>query len=113
MFSTSDYQIVVTTYDGSGLWKDHLLNQRNIADAAGSVNERDVRCFVPTFWSGIPRPARSAHVGFTVRGKAYRLPWPPPDGDSVPPPALRLHIRPRYTADEMPTSVGWDAVPAG
>ena len=60
MFSPSDYQIVVTTYDGSGLWKDHLLNQRNITDAAGSVNERDVRCFVPTFW-------RASHAQHAVR----------------------------------------------
>lgn len=107
MLSAGDYQIVVTTYDGAGIWRDHRIDQRDIRDVAMSPNERDIRCFSPTFWSDIPHPAHIGHVEVTAKGVHYRLSWPPPEDGPAPPPALSMHIRLRSAPDEMPSAVEW------
>jgi hypothetical protein len=107
MLADGDYQIVVTTYDGAGMWRDHLIDHRDIRDVAASPEEREIHTFSSSFWSDIPRPAHIGHVGFTVRGISYRLSWPPPEGDPAPSTALTMHFRLCHSSDETPTSVEW------
>lgn len=67
MFSTGEYQVVVTYRDGSGLWKDRPVAHEYLKGREVSPQEREVDCFIPSFWKSVPRLTRIVHVGFTGR----------------------------------------------
>jgi hypothetical protein len=108
MFSESDYQIVVTYRDGNLVWKDRAVDQKDITATTVRPDEREVTCFIPTFWSSVPRSSRIEHVGITAKGRTFQLPWPPPALAPIAPPALAMRIRVHYKPDATPASVNWE-----
>lgn len=116
MNAMRDYQVVVTYRDDNGVWKVRTVDEHDLKASHAGRGEEDLDCLVPTFWESVPRSTRIEHVavhadfgvGGVVHGRTFHLPWPPPSPDETPRPALAMHIRLRYAADDTPTSAAWN-----
>lgn len=106
MFTSGDYQIVVTYRDSNYLWKDRAVNSMEITDTDINSTERAVHCFVPNFWGRFSQPSRIERVMVTLQGRTFRLPWRAAMNVAAPA-ALSLDILLHYDDHEMPTGVTW------
>jgi hypothetical protein len=104
-----DYQIVVTYRDGNGVWKVRSIAQEYLKSRETSPQEREVGCFIPSFWKSVPRVTRIVHVGFTERGRTVHPPWPPAEMDQPARPALAMDVRLRSDDGDSRTRVEWGA----
>jgi hypothetical protein len=109
MFSNGQYRVMVTYRDGSGLWKDHPVAHEYLQHREVRPQEREVDCFIPSFWSSVPRFTRIFHVGFTESGRTTQLPWPPADMDQPTWPALAMRFRLRSRSGDSWSQVEWGA----
>lgn len=104
----TDYHITVTYRDGNFLWKDSSVAPEYVTDTAISSTEREVTCFVPTFWDGIPRFSHIQHVGYCVQGKTFQLPWTEARRDSTNPSALSMDVLLHFDPAGAPIAVEWN-----
>lgn len=107
MFTSGDYQIVVTYRDSNYLWKDRAVDSTEMTDTEVSPTERTIHCFVPTFWGRFSQPSRIERVMVTLQGFTFRLPWRTAMNLTAPS-ALSLDILLHYDSHEMPTGVTWN-----
>jgi len=107
MFPRSDDQVVITYRDSNFVWKDRALAPAFLTAREVSPTERWIDCFVPTFWGDVTHPARIQHVGVTTDGRTTELPWPPPETEQPPRPALAMHLRLRHAPGDAPSTVAW------
>jgi hypothetical protein len=107
MFTSGDYQIVVTYRDSNYLWKDRAVNSTDMTDTEINPTERVVHCFTPNFWGRFSHPSCIERVMVTLKGHTFRLPWRAAMNLAVPS-ALSLDILLHYDGHEMPTGVTWN-----
>lgn len=107
MFTSGDYQIVVTYRNSNYLWKDRAVDSIEMTETEVSPTERAIHCFVPNFWGRFSHPSRIERVMVTLQGRTFRLPWRAAMNIAAPS-ALSLDILLHYDDHEMPTSVTWN-----
>jgi hypothetical protein len=107
MFTSGDYQIVVTYRDSNYLWKDRAVDCTETSDTEVNPTERAIHCFAPNFWGRFSRPSRIERVIITSQGCSFRLPWRAAMNLAAPS-ALSLDILLHYDGHEMPTGVTWN-----
>jgi hypothetical protein len=112
VFVPGAYQIVVTHHDRNGLWKDFAVDQHDVIERARGVDDRELDCVVPTFWSSVSRSAQIQHVGVTINGRTVQLAWPPPRMASVARPALAMRLCLHHDPVVLSTVVSWQELPA-
>lgn len=107
MFTSGDYQIVVTYRNSNYLWKDRAVDSIEMTETEVSPTERAIHCFVPNFWGRFSHPSRIERVMVTLQGRTFRLPWRGAMNIAAPS-ALSLDILLHYDDHEMPTSMTWN-----
>jgi hypothetical protein len=104
---TSDDRVVVTYLDSNYLWKDYIVEPKDILHRQISVTDQEISCVIPEFWSHISRTSHIKHVGWTVNGETFQLPWPPSARDSLASPALSLQVQLHEGLDKALTYARW------
>jgi hypothetical protein len=108
---TSNDHVVVTYLDSNHVWKDYVVEPKDVVRRQIGLTEQEISCVVPNFWSHIPSSAHIKHVRCTVNGETFQLPWPPSAEDPLASPTLTLHVQLHDGLEKALTYAKWQEAP--
>lgn len=92
LVQTADDHVVVTYLDSNFLWKDYIVEPKDVGHRQISATEQEISCVIPGFWSHISPTSLIKHVEWTVNGQTFQLVWPLAEPDPSDGAALTFNV---------------------